>query len=208
MTTLQTVRQQADAAKKMNKHDAIATLEYLIQQPGMEDHVEDLAALYKFFIPSAPAKPKTVQQWVAKAADVKLKDKRPYCAYVYAHGDNMVATDGYKLFTAKQTVDPGYYDTKTGKLVYDADDFSYPNYQRLLPDTTGMREVTLEDAEIISAAGHVCYLIHGAKFRKDFIDTALACPVDSDPHMYMGEPGAPAYIEYDNAAALIMPISN
>jgi len=207
MTTLQTVRQQADKAKKISKHDAIAKLENLVQQPGMEDYIEDLAVLYKFFIPSAPTKPKTVQQWVAKAADVKLKDIRPYCAYVYSHDDTIVATNGHILFTAKQTLDPGYYDTKTGKLVYDADAFSYPNYQHLLPDTSTMTEVNIEDAEIVSAGGDVCYLINGSQFNKKHVDNALTCPTESEPRIFLSTPGKPMCVEYDDATALIMPVS-
>jgi len=93
---------------------------------------EDLARLYRYFMPTSPAKPKTDWSWVALAAG--KKDVRFYLNYIYSDGKRLMATDGSRLHLVKtDKYEPGYYD-RAGTKIHDIDWHTYPNVDRVIPN--------------------------------------------------------------------------
>lgn len=126
----------ASQIKKPTKATAHAHLMELVDELATQEQTakthEALSALYAFFIPKAPAKPKTDFQWAAKA--VAKNDARYYLNYVYVDEENIVGTDGHRLHIAKNTegLAPGFYDT-AGTHLYDPSWARFPNYKRVIP---------------------------------------------------------------------------
>ena len=96
------------------------------------ENIGDLEKLYSFFMPAPSKKPKTPFQWVARA--VGKKDLKEYLNYVYATETEIVATDGHRMHITRNTdsrFKPGYY-LANGELAYPPDQWTYPNYRRIL----------------------------------------------------------------------------
>jgi len=115
------------AKRKASKKDAYATVCNLIE--GMKLTEPDLAALYSYFMPVAPAVCKTPEQWVARA--MGDRDVRAYLNYVYSDGERIVATDGHRMHSWKTDKYPaGYYD----KMMNPVDvEYKYPDVGRVIP---------------------------------------------------------------------------
>lgn len=93
---------------------------------------DEAAALYAYFMPAPPKKPKTAFQWVALAVAGK-NEHRYYLRFVYVTDDHLVGCDGFRLHVALNAdgLPPGYYNVK-GDRVHDTDEFAYPDWARLL----------------------------------------------------------------------------
>jgi DNA polymerase III sliding clamp (beta) subunit (PCNA family) len=122
------------------------------------DAYQILTTMYNHFQPSTPAKPKTPEQWLAKAMADK-NDVRYYLQYIYADGSNLVATDGHRLHihTANKLPD-GFYDKNMQKINEDA---KFPDYKRVLPNSNRVRHQSRKLTKDFLLSGEV--RVHGGK---------------------------------------------
>jgi hypothetical protein len=107
----------------------------------------ELEALYKYFMPSLPAKPKTAWQWVASA--VGKKDMREYLNYLHSDGSVLYGSDGQRIHWCNTELGEGFYCPKTCNLV----DLSgyYPQVQRIIDQTRPLElKVDLTKCETFS----------------------------------------------------------
>lgn len=133
-----------DAAKDLKKptnKEVLAIIEELYEKASHEEqHL--LALLYRHFLPNRKTgSVKTAFDWVAKAvAGPKEQCTRPQHQFVYATGQEIVATNGHICFVAPDDREPGYYHPVIGYVVDETAD--YPDYKRLFPDSmTGFKDV-------------------------------------------------------------------
>jgi len=194
--------------KKRNKALAFDALRAILEDLPEEmhdSHGPDLARLYAFFEPQAPAKPKTVFDWVAKA--MAKKDQRHYLNWVYSDGARIIATNGHRLHIAHVALEPGFYD-KNGTLAHGPEYAVFPDVDRVIPPANPA-PVQLADLTPITTRGKVIHKvrINGAVS----IDRAYMQDADS---MGPGEWTAPenksrpARIDYPHGTAVIMPIKD
>lgn len=105
---------------------------------GREPTFDDLAAIYRYFMPTRPSKLRknfTPFEWVAAAA--AKDDVRDYLNWVYADGSHIMASDGHRAHIMKDDREPGYYCPVKGVKVHDKDWASYPDVlRRILPDVS------------------------------------------------------------------------
>lgn len=118
----------------------------------------ELAQLYSYFMPTAPAKAKakanTDFQWVARSC--AAPDIRTGIKYVWVDGEGyMVATNGHSLHMAPSSLARGYYHPATGEPC--SCDFHYPAWERVVPETPSkdfaafrliMADTTVEELEL------------------------------------------------------------
>lgn len=131
MKTLMEVATLANSIKKPNKTRAFDIVVDMIESEYRPTD-ELLAELYSFFLPSMPKKPKTDEQWVAKA--MASKDVRHYLNYLYSDGRRLMATDGVRLHICETGLPVGFYDSQLSPVKVDA---KYPDVDRLIPKKNG-----------------------------------------------------------------------
>ena len=181
------------------------------------ERLESLALLYTHFMPAAPAKPKTLAQWVARAAG--KKDVRYYLNYVYADhaAQRLVATDGHRLhfmpLPAQGFDQPGFYCPKTLEYLHDEQYTNFPDIDRIIPNRAGCRETAPVDpaAWEVGEAGNgtVYYKTPYGALNKQYVDMVLAAPGVEFEYIYAKEPGNSAVCfagDADGVLALVMPI--
>jgi len=120
-----------------SKNDAHAAIIVLLNELNfdvLDKHRGDFAALYHQFIPKVPpSKPKSNFDWVGTAVS-KKDENRPYLAYVYADGENLIATDYHRLHCVPDNLRKdktlGFHDLK-GNLIADQN-MNFPNYKRIM----------------------------------------------------------------------------
>ena len=177
--------QIANKIKKSKKEDCQAIIKMLVEK--YPDNTIEFAKLYNYFMPPAPAKPKTAFHWVAKAAS---RDKtKENLLYVYVDKQNIVATDGHRLHVAKNTdnLSPGYYCPRTMDYVYAPDYMQFPDYCRVVPSVDSLHH-TVTDIEVIQnndKNATVCYKLRrssgdndGPTVNKKYYDDCLSYGVD------------------------------
>jgi hypothetical protein len=172
-----------------------------------------LVSMYNHFQPSTPAKPKTPQQWLAKAMADK-NDVRYYLQYIYADGSNLVATDGHRLHihTANKLAD-GFYDKNMQKINQDA---KFPDYKRVLPNSSRMGHESRKLTKSFLLSGEI--RVHGGKeeainviadvwVNKKYLVDALSF-WDSSETVEINYAGTmdPISISANDCLAVIMPI--
>jgi len=105
---------------------------------GREPTVDDLAVIYRYFMPARPSKLRknfTPFEWVAAAA--ARDDERYYLNWVYADGSHIMASNGHRAHIMKDDREPGYYCPVKGVKVHDKDWASYPDvFRRIVPDVS------------------------------------------------------------------------
>lgn len=111
-----------------SRKEAFACL-YAAHERGATPTKEELQRLILHFAPSVPSKPKTPEQWVARA--VGIKDVRTYINYLYSDGVRLVATDGSRAHWCPTTLAQGYYEPRT--LLPVALEDKYPDIDRVIP---------------------------------------------------------------------------
>jgi DNA polymerase III sliding clamp (beta) subunit (PCNA family) len=143
--------------KKLNKANQWADYKRLIENLDTPQHEDPLLEailinMYNHFQPAIPAKPKTPQQWLAKAMAGK-NDVRHYLQYIYADGLDLVATDGHRLhiYTAN-TLPDGFYNKNIFKINQDA---KYPDYKRVLPNSSRVRHQSRKLTKSFLLSGEV-----------------------------------------------------
>lgn len=70
-----------------------------------------LQALLLYFAPPVPARPKTAEQWVARA--VGTRDIRPWVNYLQSDGQYLYGTDGHRMHRCPTDLPVGAYCPKT-----------------------------------------------------------------------------------------------
>lgn len=127
------IAQVAQSFKKPTKREALEIVLGLYENnPNNE-----LAKLYKFFEPSVPKNPKTVEGWILKAcADKKDID---YLQYVYSDGETLVATNGYRLHLCRNVKWlEGYYDKAFLPINLS---YTYPKFENIISPEREARQV-------------------------------------------------------------------
>jgi DNA polymerase III sliding clamp (beta) subunit (PCNA family) len=160
----------ANNKKRLSKADQWLDYERLVKILDATDLTDGdayriLVSMYNHFQPSTPAKPKTPEQWLAKAMADK-NDVRYYLQYICADGSNLVATDGHRLhiYTANtlpdgvKTLPDGFYDKNMQKIELDA---KFPNYKRVLPNSSRMGHESRKLTKSFLLSGEI--RVHGGK---------------------------------------------
>jgi len=150
MNDADAIRSQAAAiatTKKPSKKQAHQFTEQLVQAvehgESFEEHSHAIAALYAYFMPALPKKPKTSHGWVSKAA--AKKDAREYLRFVHSDGDDLVATNGYRLHVLYgEGVAPGFY-APGDELTPDNVSYTYPDWRRAAPSASSLNEGIMAD---------------------------------------------------------------
>lgn len=158
---------------KLNKAQAFEIVSELLH--GLETDgpvpvsVSDLKALFLHFSPPVPAKPKTAEQWVAKA--VGVKDIRPYLNYLYSDGETLFACDGHRAHWCKTDLAAGFYDPKTLAPVTGLD-YKFPDMKRVIPNMSHMTGAVI--AEDIAEMDKISVTPNGRLMQYDFGDNRPA----------------------------------
>jgi len=139
----------ATNAHKQNKTSKAFQLDAVLELiAAMRDNdcldyaaLNNLAVLYKQYLPAIPAKPKTAFQWIYKA--VAKADVRHYLntAYAESHNARVIGCDGKRLHVAPSTLATGYYDKACTEIKEDA---RYPDVNRVIPKKANI-PVDLDD---------------------------------------------------------------
>ena len=182
------------------------------------ERLDSLALLYTHFMPAAPAKPKTLAQWIARAA-AGSKDHRYMLQYVYADlsAGQLVATDGHRLhmmpLPGEGFDQPGYYCPKTLEYLHGVEFATYPAFDRIIPDrTVGVFRSPVKPAawEVGETAnGTMYYKTPCGALNKKYVDMVLIAPGVEFEYIYCREPGYSAVCfagDVDGVLALVMPI--
>jgi len=133
---INTIANQADklAKNQFNKKAIFNMVNDVVTRDQDSDlvmlSVNEIAALYKYFTPATPAKPKTPIDWLKKA--LPKDDIRYYLNYIYSDGKRLCATDGHRVHVYKTTeYAPGFYDSNMNQV----EDINarYPDIDRVIP---------------------------------------------------------------------------
>lgn len=204
--TLHEVIQRSVKVSKPNKKTAHDLFKSLIEQG--EATADDLAKLYKFFLPPVPAKAKKPIDWVRKF--VAKKDVREGLNYIYSDGNRNIATNGHFLAISHEDPLPeGYYDSKSLDKIEIS--YRYPQIDRVIPQGNPLSIRDIEPSEVIERHGNHSYLYHlsdGTEFalNKQYVDTVLANPSPVSDILFFNNSSGVLY-QFDNGdQALIMPI--
>ena len=119
----------ATRLKKPNRAEAFNVVRAMAENMGEDKETDkkNLSLLYSFFLPVV-TKPKTPEQWVAKA--MNKKDPRFYLNYCYSDGKRYMASDGHRLHWIPTDKPEGYYDAAGNAVEFD---MRYPNIDRIIP---------------------------------------------------------------------------
>lgn len=122
--------------QKANRNEAYEIVRTLLN--GEIEQVDKIK-LALYFAPSIPKKPKTKEQWVASAID--LKDVRPQLHYLHSLDGKLYGTNGHIVFWCNTELENGFYHHQTLDKVDTA--LIYPDVLRVIPKNN--TEFTLTD---------------------------------------------------------------
>ncbi len=211
LTSYDQITNLACSIKKPTKKGAFKIVQTLVVNQTLT--VEQQAELYAFFLPGLPAKPKTPDQWVAKAAG--KYDVRDYLNYVYSDGSRLMASDGHVLHILNDcnNFSAGYYDSKLDPVPQF--NMKYPDIDRLIPSRARAREVSvasfrhLENRCHLTAKDPVQVLINDNWFPKHQIMTAISLFDEILPvEIRQDDSMKPLLLQQGNFQAVIMPCLN
>lgn len=204
---------------KPSRGTAFAIIEQMMDGAGrmenLDEHRENLAKLYAYFMPTLPKKAKTPFQWLAQAA--AKNDAREYLRFVYVNGDEAVATDGYRLHLLRHTGwTPGWYNPSTGDGATPPETDRYPDYGRIIPKGNEHRalcdgwtewpqkEVGPKSVAVQVAEGHWVNREYLAQALQWF-DTPTVC-YGNEPNSAVVVLEVDATVETADRLAVIMPM--
>jgi len=200
MRTLIEVATAANGIKKPSKNRAFEIVLELIELSGAPTG-EQLAELYSFFLPGIPKKPKTAEQWVAKAR--AKNDVRAYLNYVYSDGNRLMASDGSRLHICATKLDAGFYDDALSPISLDA---RFPDVDRIIPKNDG----TSVSVEAFAAGFNTMWRLpvylmpSGDSISKKLLDEAVHGEVVS---VLQKGTGSPVRLDFkDFRIAVLMPL--
>lgn len=129
--------------KKVTKARAMEIIERMQATTG---DVEGLSELYSYFKPTTPSKPKTDQQWAAKA--IGKNDVRNALNRLQVEDGQMVACDGHRVHVCTTDLPNGAYDNQFN-LIDDAYAGKFPDWKRVIPsDRDRPGKISLESVVI------------------------------------------------------------
>ena len=139
----------ATLSYKVNKSEAQALIVKLAtcdDEWSLADRELQLASLYNFFRPTAPKKPKTAFDFVAKGK-ADSKEVRVYLQFPWSDGDNLYSSDGGIAIKVEGVGLPeGFYSSEHVKLDNCVNQIGVaPNFEQLF---NGKRERTLLVSEV------------------------------------------------------------
>jgi len=186
------------APSDCNKAALYSVMKDAINNDGQLNELA-LAKMYRYFAPKTPAKPKTVEQWIAQA--VPKSDARYYLNYIYSDGKRLIATNGGRLHVVTKSYAPGFYD-KNMMLVHGVDFAKYPDVDRVINDRPN--QVNFNDLETSDFKGLPVYRFDGVTVNAQFLKTA--CQIFDNPVINYGTVGDSIIIREDDKIAVVMPI--
>lgn len=129
--------------KKVTKARAMEIIERLQATTG---DVEGLSELYSYFKPTTPSKPKTDQQWAAKA--IGKNDVRTALNRLQVEDGQMIGCDGSRVHVCNTELPNGAYDNQFN-LIDDAYAGKFPDWKRVIPsDRNRPSKISLESVVI------------------------------------------------------------
>lgn len=167
----------------------------------------ELAAIYKYFTPTQPAKSKTVEQWVFKA--VSKEESRPYLHLSYSDGSTLTATDGHRLHQTTTELPEGFYNSEGVKI--ENLDFNFLAVERIIKDksfATYIEDIQISELTVKKSKktkGLFFYTIDGVKYNKRFVDDCANG--QNVVKIYRFDVQDPLRIETQNGFALVMPLN-
>ena len=196
------------AVGKPKKERACEIVKELAEQHP--ESINELGALYAYFMPPKPRKPKGVWDWVALATP--KKDARHYLNYVHVTADWITSTDGHRAHRAPnlQNLEPGYYNVRGDKLE-EPDFAAYPGIDRVTPSLMGRTPIPATPGEwqVTEVKGTVCYVLPGGvHVNKRYMDDILAHPIGAE-QVYVGENNQAIRVMFKNTedtTAVLMPV--
>lgn len=181
--------------RKPNKDKACDIIKELWQ--ALPERREELASLFKYFVPADIAKPKTALEWLSRA--VSKDPTRHYIANIYREDGMAVATDGNILLAAPCEGAAGYISS-TGELM--RVEGTFPDWKRLIPKELPAFNVS---ALKINKNGHYQNGDSEIGFNKKLLDVVLS--FGGDYIAYWDGSFSPLYFSFlDGRLALIMPL--
>ena len=188
-------------SKRVSKKEAFAIIKELVDRPINE---YDISRLYSYFMPPVPAKPKTAEQWVAKA--MAKADVRYYLNYLYSDGKRLLATDGHRLHAMPTDLEAGFYNTDLVKVDVDA---RYPDTNRVIPDVScwAISRFVLAEAEAVDVQdwGLAVEVAPNTWIRRQYMVDAMRG--ESEVNVYYRDKRTAVRIDYDDGGmAVLMPI--
>ena len=183
--------------KKPNKATAQLMIEKLYKNAPSESEAYNLAALFKFFQPLPPKKPKTALEWVSLA--VSKEQTRYYLTAIYRDSGTAVATNGDIMFLCPDNGDDGYIDMNRNPIALDG---TFPQWRKVLPETA----VEIDGALFtVGESGQVIHPAHAMGFNKKYFDQAMV--YGQNPRYFWDGGGSPMLITFDDGLkAVIMPM--
>lgn len=214
---LATHAHQSEKPSKAEIPSIIADLYYCedLDRETLQFH---LARLYSQYIPKPRKTARTGLEWVYKAA-LNPKEQRPHLHHAYADGTWLVANDGHRMHAEKDSRPAGYYASNGERITSkDAEIWTFPDWQRVLPDLSRADSVTVNLAKcpIIfdekKAKSVACYKVKAADgttvhLNKNYVDQSTGGATeatfmiidDTSPVEIVTEQG-------ENARCVIMPM--
>jgi len=184
--------------KKPNKATAQLMIEKLYKNAPSESEAYTLAALFKFFQPLPPKKPKTALEWVSLA--VSKEQTRYYLTAIYRDSGTAVATNGDIMFLCPDNGDDGYIDMNRNPIALDG---TFPQWRKVLPETA----VEIDGALFtVGESGQVIHpTSHAMGFDKKNFDKATV--YGHNPRYFWDGGDSPMLITFDDGLkAVIMPM--
>lgn len=134
-----------NAHKGVSKDAAFAHLNQLIDAALADStsptiNITDLVPIYAHLLPKRPTGVLTGLDWVSLA--INPKDICEYLHYIYADGQNVVATDRHRLHLQPSNLPPGFYCPKSRLKLYEIGDKTFPRYARVIPEHTDLTGYT------------------------------------------------------------------
>lgn len=196
---------QRNINERVSKREAYQTLRQMVEKLPPEEISMDmsvqLTALFNYFQPNKPKKPKTIWDWLGQI--VNANEVRKQLHYVYVDDMTMQTTDGYRLYAVLNDGDlePGWYMPTTKDKLSDQEidtmNLKWPNTQTYLEGTDATIDfgtITLDDFLDLGTMQDKpridglelnhrdedgqTYSFH---FNRQFVEEALRLPVDELP---------------------------
>lgn len=125
---------QAFESRKPKKNEIRDLLVELYESTENDTIRARLAEAYRYFTPTVAAKPKTRWDWVSLA--ISNDQTRPHLHNVWCDGEYAVAIDGHRLHMTPCNFAPGYYTVDGKRMDGLEDQWTFPDYKRVIPDNT------------------------------------------------------------------------
>lgn len=197
-------------AAKINKEQAA----YLIKQAyytatpsgGQKLSQNELAALYKFFLPTVKnTKAKNAVEWVNLA--VSRDKSRPHLTLSYSgNGSELAGTCGHRLHLAECNLQAGFYNSRGDKIDVD---YNYMDYRKVIPKAACEKFYESVPTDNVKETGkgrfkRLVTELNGGFFNVNYLNDAT----QGKPFTVLTEPShsSPIMLKTSYGIAVIMPV--